>query len=171
MIDRHRTAALPFAGSTLLSQHYHDVPLLSLAWGVGQIGLPFNEKGAISVFGFQLPLESDSTIIASLTPGLSMEGSSLNVKVEEIAPSDDVAATQAAALATLVTLARGFTSPLSSNSANSSLKEILKTAEVAQKRNRVVVTARLTPSVVASLAAGENSSSGTQPQTTPTPSH
>ena len=171
MIDRHRTAALPFAGSTLLSQHYHDVPLLSLAWGVGQIGLPFNEKGAISVFGFQLPLEADSTIIASLTPGLSMEGSSLNVKVEEIAPSDDVAATQAAALATLVTLARGFTSPLSSNSANSSLKEILKTAEVAQKRNRVVVTARLTPSVVASLAAGENSSSGTQPQTTPTPSH
>ena len=171
MIDRHRTAALPFAGSTLLSRHYHDVPLLSLAWGVGQIGLPFNEKGAISIFGFLLPLESDSTIIASLTPGLSMEGSTLNLKVEEIAPSDEVAATQATSLATLVTLARGFTVPLSLNSANNSLKELLKTAEVAQRRNRVVVTARLTPTVVAAIAADENSLPSTQPEAAPSPSH
>ncbi len=51
MLDRHATAAWPFAGSTLLRQHYHEVPLLSLAWGVGQIGLPFTESGAISIFG------------------------------------------------------------------------------------------------------------------------
>ncbi len=56
IIDRHRTAALPFAGSTLLSHHYHEVPLLALAWGVGQIGLPFSESGAINIFGFSLPL-------------------------------------------------------------------------------------------------------------------
>src|SRR5271166_3043337 len=54
MLDRHRTAALPFAGSTLLARHYRDVPLLSLAWGVGQIGLPFSESGAISILGFSL---------------------------------------------------------------------------------------------------------------------
>src|SRR5215472_11003516 len=47
IVDRHRTAALPFAGSALLSQHYHEVPLLALAWGVGQIGAPCNENGAI----------------------------------------------------------------------------------------------------------------------------
>ena len=35
ILDRHRTAALPFAGSTLLSQHYHDVPLLSAGLGSG----------------------------------------------------------------------------------------------------------------------------------------
>ena len=35
IIDRHRTAALPFAGSSLLTHHFHEVPLLSLAWGVG----------------------------------------------------------------------------------------------------------------------------------------
>ena len=51
IIDRHRTAALPFAGSSLLAAHYHEVPLLSLAWGVGQIGLPFSESGAIRIFG------------------------------------------------------------------------------------------------------------------------
>jgi len=164
MLDRHRTAAVPFAGSTLLARHYHDVPLLSLAWGVGQIGLPFNERGAISVFGFSLPLESDSTIIASLTPALSMKGA-MNLKVEEIAPSDEVAASQADALATLVTLARGFTAPLSASSANNSLKELLRTAEVAQKRNRVVVTAKVGPSIVTQLAADEDSLPPTQPAT------
>ena len=71
MLDRHRTAALPFSGSTLLTQHYHDVPLLAVAWGVGQIGLPFSESGAISIFGFSLPLEADSTIVASVTPALT----------------------------------------------------------------------------------------------------
>jgi hypothetical protein len=71
MLDRHRTAALPFAGSTLLIQHYHEVPLLSVAWGVGQIGLPFSESGSIHVFGLALPLEDDSTIVASMTPALS----------------------------------------------------------------------------------------------------
>ena len=66
ILDRHRTAAWPLSGSTLLQQHYHDVPLLSLAWGVGQIGLPFSESGSIHIFGLALPLEPDSTIIASL---------------------------------------------------------------------------------------------------------
>ena len=75
MLDRHRAAALPFSGSSLLERHYHDVPLLSLAWGVGQIGLPFSESGAIHVFGFALPLESDSTIIASVAPALPVPGS------------------------------------------------------------------------------------------------
>src|SRR3569833_193095 len=69
IIDRHRTAALPFAGSSLLSAHYHEVPLLSITRGVGQVGLPFSECGAISVLGLSLPIQDDSTIIASVTPG------------------------------------------------------------------------------------------------------
>ena len=84
IIDRHRAAALPFAGSTLLSRHYHDVPLLAVAWGVGQIGLPFSESGAIKVLGLSLPLQADSTIIASATPGLPM-ANSVHLRVEEIA--------------------------------------------------------------------------------------
>ncbi|MGO9335973.1 MAG: hypothetical protein ACLPY1_00555 [Terracidiphilus sp.] len=156
MLDRHRTAALPFAGSTLLTHHYHEVPLLSLAWGVGQIGLPFSESGAIHIFGLSLPLEDDSTIVASVTPALSL-GSSLNVKLEEIAATEDVAARQAASLATLVTLTRGLAAPLSANAANNGLRELLETAEVSQKRNRVVVTARLSPALLANLAQDKDS--------------
>src|ERR1700728_107075 len=131
IIDRHRTAALPFAGSSLLAAHYHDVPLLSVAWGMGQIGLPFSESGAIRVFGFSLPLEPDSTIIASVAPALPVPGSlgALRLKVEEIAPSEQSAVSQAADLATLVTLARGIASPLGDNAANNGVKTLLKTAE------------------------------------------
>jgi hypothetical protein len=164
IIDRHRTAALPFDGSTLLARHYHDVPLLALAWGVGQIGLPFSQSGAIHIFGFSLPLPDNSTFIASLAPALPMAGS-LHVKVEEIAPSQQVAVSQAASLATLVTLARGFTAPLADNAPNDTLKELLRTAEVTQHRDRVVVTATLTPSLLSQVLSGQNS----PPVTSPTP--
>ncbi len=156
ILDRHRTAALPFAGSTLLSRHFRDVPLLSLAWGVGQIGLPFNENGAISVFGFKLPLQSDSTIVASLSPELSLK-SILRLRVEEFAPTNEAAASQAASLATLVTLARGFTEPLSGNAANKGLKELLQSAEVTQSRNRVVVKANVPVAMFTGLAGGSDS--------------
>src|ERR1035438_10467876 len=167
MIDRHHTAALPFSGSTLLSQHFHDVPLLSLAWGVGQIGLPFSDSGAIRIFGLSLPLEADSTIVASATPGLSLAGA-LNLKVEEIAPTDNVALSQAAALATLVTFARGFAAPLSRNRANNALRELLKSAQVTiEKRNRVVVKAALSPALLASLVQDENSPPDSEPLPAP----
>ena len=150
IIDRHRTAALPFAGSSLLSEHYHDVPLLSVAWGVGQIGLPFSESGAISVLGLSLPLQDDSTIIASVKPGLPL-GDSVHLRVEEIAPDEAKAARQAAALSTIVVLARDVSVQLSSNPANSAFRELLKNTEVSQKRNRVVATATISPAVLSEV--------------------
>ena len=154
IIDRHRTAALPFSGSTLLSEHYHDVPLLALAWGIGQVGLPFSESGSIRIFGLSLPLEADSTIVASVTPGLPLANSA-HLRVEEIASSDEVAANQAAALSNLVTLARSVTVPLADNAPNRALKELLRTAEVTRKRNRVVATASVSPAYLGELTNGE----------------
>ena len=154
IIDRHRSAALPFAGSSLLERHFRDVPLLSVAWGVGQIGLPFNESGAISIFGFQLPLPADATIVASVAPVLPVPGSlgALRLKVEEFAPNENEAASQAADLNTLVVMARGFTAPLGDNSVNNALKALLKDAIVAQHHDRVVVTASLPAGLLATLA-------------------
>jgi hypothetical protein len=163
IIDRHRAAALPFAGSTLLQHHYHDVPLLAVAWGVGQIGLPLSESGAIKVFGLSLPLQDDSTIIASVTPGLPL-ANSVRLRVEEIAPDDQKAASQAAALSTIVLLARDVTTQLSNEPANNALRELLKTTEVTQKRNRVIATATLSPAFFNQITSSENSF---QPPATP----
>jgi hypothetical protein len=40
MLDRSRAGALSTPGSSLLAARYHEVPLLSEAWGIGHIGLP-----------------------------------------------------------------------------------------------------------------------------------
>jgi len=153
IVDRHRTAALPFSGSSLLSHHYHEVPLLALAWGIGQIGLPFSESGAIHIFGLALPLEDGATIVASVTPTLPLAGA-LRMRVEEFAANEDEAASQAASLNLLLVMARRVTAPLADNSANNGLREVLKTAEITQKRDRVTVTATLTPSLLSGLASG-----------------
>jgi hypothetical protein len=58
----------------------------------------------------------------------------------------------------LLILTRGITAPLADNAANDSLKELLKTAEITQKRDRVVVTATLTPSLFGGPVGMENSS-------------
>jgi hypothetical protein len=157
ILDRHRTAALPFINSSLLAAHYRDVPLLSLAWGVGQIGLPFGESGTIHVFGLELPLAADSTIVASLAPGLPaglpMSSGLLHLRVEEIAPTDDDAARQTNALKMLLDLVKMASGPLGDNLANRGFKEALKTAEVTQNHNRVVVRATLSGSALGDFAA------------------
>jgi hypothetical protein len=57
----------------------------------------------------------------------------------------------------LITLSRGFSIPLADNSANNSLKELLKTAEVTRKRDRVVVTATIDRLFFSSLDASPKS--------------
>lgn len=156
IIDRRRAAALPFSGSTLLARHYHEMPLLALAWGMGQIGLPFSQSGAISIFGLSLPLQDGTTILASVTPTLTL-ASSLRLRVEEIAPNEQTATNQAGTLTALVTMARGFTAPLAPNPANNALKELLRTAVVTQKRDRVLVTATLSTALLASATEEKNS--------------
>jgi hypothetical protein len=121
---------------------------------VGQIGLPFSESGSIQILGFSLPLQADSTIIASATPALSL-GGSLNVKVVEIAPDSNKAASQADALNLLLIMARGIAAPLADNPANNGLKELLRTAEITRKHDRVVITATVSPSIFAASSGRE----------------
>ena len=138
ILDRHRTAALPFSGSSLLAEHYSEMPLLSVAWGMGQIGLPFGENGSLRVLGFDLPLRPDTTFLAS-----AHWAGGIKLRLVEIADSDTTAASQAESLNLLLNLARGATAGLATNSANNGLKEVLRTAQIEQQRNRVVVNASL----------------------------
>jgi len=147
MLDRHRSAALPFSGSTLLAEHYSEIPLLSVAWGMGRIGLPFAEDGKIRVLGMALPLEPDTAFLALVRwPGA--------LRVEEIAPSETVAAKQAASLTLLLDLAKSATVGLGNMPANNGLKELLRTAQIRQIRNRVVVNATVSGELTSELLNG-----------------
>jgi hypothetical protein len=157
MLDRHRTAALPFSGSTLLAEHYSEMPILSVAWGMGAIGLPFSENGSIHVLGMELPLEPDTTFLASVH-----WAGALKLRVVEIAATDATAASQAESLNMLLTLARGATAGLGANAANNGLKEVLKTAQISQNRNRVVANATLPQNLPVQLLNGAENGGNSQ---------
>ena len=137
MIDRHRTAALPFAGSSLLSRHYSQVPLLSLAWGIGQIGLPLANGGA-RVLGIRLPLPMDSTFIASLT-----WIGKIHLRIEEIAPSDAAAADTTESLDTILVLIKSMANTVTTEPYDNDARTMINSIAVERHRNEAVLTATI----------------------------
>ncbi len=137
ILDRYRTAALPFTGSSLLAAHYSDVPLLSLAWGVGQIGLPLSDAaGSVQVMGMSLPLTFDATFIASL----SWTGKT-RLRVEEIAPTEAAAKASAESIGSILTLARSAGDAPPVGMTDPDTRALLDSAQVEHHRDRVVLTA------------------------------
>jgi hypothetical protein len=146
IIDRHRSAALPFSGSTLLTHHFSEVPLLSLAWGVGQIGLPFSESGKIHILGLELPIPADTTLVAS-----ARWAGSIHLRIDATTPDPNTALNQAAQISSLINLARLVTpqlvqDPTPSGQSNTALIQILSTAQVEATKDKVTATATLDPS-------------------------
>lgn len=136
MIDRYRTAALPFAGSTLLARHYAQVPLLSMAWGIGQIALPLGNGGGVRIMGLHLPVPVDATLIASLR-----WVGRIHMRVEEIAPNESAAADSAESLQTILTLAKSLESAPGAQTFDGPTKAFIQSLKVERQRNHTIVTA------------------------------
>ncbi len=151
ILDRYRTAALPFAGSTLLSQHYGDVPLLSLAWGIGKIGLPLGENGSLKILGMKIPIPDDTTFIASLR-----WTGSLRLRVEEIAPSDLAASTSAEGLDAIVSLMRTVENNLPADKTNPEIRNVLNSMKIDHHGTRAVVTATVPESLLQQVVAASD---------------
>jgi len=145
MLDRYRTAALPFSGSSLLTDHYEDVPLLSLAWGIGQIGLPFGDSGDISIFGFRLPINFDSTFIASIR-----WAGSLRLRIEEIAPTEEAAASSADSVKMLLNFARNAENA-APGITDAELKPLLDSIQIEHHKDRAVLHATVSPQLLQKL--------------------
>lgn len=141
IIDRYRTAALPFTGSSLLAAHYSDVPLLSLAWGVGKIGLPWSdEEGGIQVLGVSLPFSPDTTFVASL----SWTGKT-RLRVEEIAPTPEAAVNSATAIENLLNFVRTSENAAPVDVAHpriqADVRTMLDSAHISHLKDKAVFTA------------------------------
>lgn len=138
ILDRHRAGASPFSGSSLLSARYRDVPLLSSAWAIGHIGLPFSERGYITLFGLQLPLPEDTTFVASLRYSLG-----LRLRIEEISPTEADAARAAAALTTLLDLLKSIQQVPARTPADTAFHEMIDSLRIEQRKDRAVLTANI----------------------------
>jgi hypothetical protein len=146
MLDRYRAAASPFSGSSLLSARYGDVPLLSSAWGIGHVGLPFSENGHVTVLGLQLPLQEDSTFVASL-----QYRGTVRLRVEEIAPSEADAAKSAEMLSTLLGVFRSI-QRVQSAPTEAAMEQAIDSLRIEQHKDRAVLTGNIPIALVKQLA-------------------
>jgi hypothetical protein len=151
MLDRYRTSALPFSGSSLLTDHYSEVPLLSVAWGIGKITVPLKSDG-IRIMGFHFPIALDTTFIGSLH-----WAGALRLKIEEIAPTELAATVSSDALSTMVAIGRAAENNLPSAMTNADIRDLLNSTDIEHKNDRAVVTATLPVSLLQKLVSAPNS--------------
>jgi hypothetical protein len=159
MLDRYRAAASPFAGSSLLSAYYHEVPLLSSVWAIGHIGLPFSESGRISAFGMQLPLPEDTNFVASLR-----FTTALHLRVDEILPSSADAKQSADALTALLQLFRSLQSlqsqmhpePQQLSPQSAAVHKFLDSIKIAAQGDRAILTATVPTDLLKQLTAASS---------------
>ena len=161
MIDRQRASALWTPGSSLLAARYSEVPLLSQAWAIGHIGLPFAENGHISVMGLELPLSEDTDLVASLR-----YSGSVHLRIEEFAPTEDVARHTVETMTTLLGILRGLqeVQPAETPGAQA-MRKLTDSIELRHDKDRAVLTATATTDEIRAMAAAANTP---PPQTLPT---
>jgi hypothetical protein len=151
MLDRYRTAALPFSGSSLLREHYSDIPLLSLAWGIGKLSVPLKHDG-ISLFGMHIPLALDTTFLASVR-----WVGALHLRVEEIAPSSMAATASADALSSGVAILRTLEDNLPSRMTDADLRGVLDSTQIQHRNDRAVATATIPSSLIDKILTAPDS--------------
>ncbi len=136
ILDRERTAILPFSGNSLLSRHYHEIPVFSLAWGMGKLAAGFGD--GFNVFGFKIPLSVDATFIASLR-----WAGALRLRIEEIAPNGAAATLSADSVSGLVSIAKTAENALPNAFTNPDTKTLLNSVAIEHHNDRAVVTATI----------------------------
>jgi hypothetical protein len=151
ILDRQRAAASPFSGSSLLSERYRDVPAFSSAWAIGHIGLPFSDRGYISILGLKLPLPEDTTFVASLR-----YLGTLHLRIEQIAPTDADALHTTDTLTTLLALLKSIeqtqTQMHPNAAADTAVHEVMESAKIEQHKDRAVLTANIPIELIKRLA-------------------
>jgi hypothetical protein len=174
MLDRARASALGTPGSSLLAARYHDVPLLSQAWGIGHIGLPFAAEsrrpgdplGGITVMGLELPLPADTDLVASLrysgTAHL-LSGGAVQLKIEDIATDALTAQNVVMTLTELLDVMRGISVDHPAHTAGDvAMRSVLESIKISQTKDRAVLTANASMEQLKALASSHNPASESQ---------
>jgi len=156
ILDRYRTAALPFAGSSLLSDVYGKVPAFSLAWAIGRAGPDTWKHGGPKVLGVRIPIAADTTLIGSVR----WLGSA-RLRIEELAPNAASAEASTSTITAFLMLAKGAENVLPLFATNSDLKELLNSTKIDQKGSQAILTATLPDGLLKELAAAPDKLSGT----------
>jgi hypothetical protein len=157
IIDRHRAAASPFAGSSLLSARYAEIPAFSAAWAIGRLGFPFaadSVDNKVTVDGLELPIPADTTFIASLrySPSLHLHGGAVLLQIDQLTADQSSATQSAQALTALLNVVR--TLQKGQQRLDPALTQFLSTISIKPHKDRATLTATLPPDLLKHLTPG-----------------
>jgi hypothetical protein len=173
MLDRSRASALSTPGSSLLAARFHQVPLLSEAWGIGHIGLPFSQDGFITLLGLQLPLPEDTDLIASLRYNGAahiLSGGSVHLRIEEIAPDPNAAEHTVDTLTSVLGILRGLSAEQQSQTpAGDAMRSVLNSIDLTHHDDRAYLNATASLEELKALASSHNPTTETIPATPTAP--
>ena len=156
MLERHRASALGTPGSSLLAARFSEVPLLSQAWAIGHIGLPFVEDGHVTVMGMQLPLGADTDLVASVR-----YTGSVHLRVEEIAPNEADAKHTVETMNMLASLLRGIQDAEPAKTpAATAMRAVVDSITLEQKKDRAVLAAVASTDDIRALTSAPTPQSG-----------
>jgi hypothetical protein len=169
IIDRSRASAVSSPGSSLLAARFHDVPLLSQAWGIGRIGLPFAQNGRITFLGLQLPVTAESDLVASLrwSTAVPLHGGSADLRIEEFAGDPLDAEHTVNALNSLLSIVRGLASAEPPRGpADAAMRQVIDSATLQHKDGRAILHASATLDQLKAILSSHNPASATiEPET------
>lgn len=152
IIDRYHSAASPFTGDTLLSRYYSKVPLLSEAWGIGEIEPSTGPGIQFHVFGVPLSLPSGATFIGSIR-----YLGSVHMRLEEIAPSATTAKESVEMVNLALGLLRSTQVTIGAQDANTAdWAAFVRSMKVQQKGKRAIFQAVVPTRLVRSLLSAQN---------------
>lgn len=162
IVDRSRASAVSSPGSSLLAARFHDVPLLSQAWGIGRIGLPFAQNGHINFLGLQLPVTAESDLVASVrwSTAVPLHGGSADLRVEEFAADPLDAERTVNALNSLLSIVRGLASAEPPRGpADAALRQVIDSATLQHKDDRAILHASATLDQLKAILSSHNPTS------------
>ncbi len=139
IIDRKKQSALLFGGPRLLRDYYANIPLASLAWGIGKIASA-NSGSGLSVGGWLLSLPGDVVVVAS-----ARYLGNVQVRLEAFAGSEDVARHIAEQANVLLNIFRGVEVNTPAGGSDQDVKAFFASLKIDQEKDRAVVTATVPP--------------------------
>jgi hypothetical protein len=144
MIDKYRAAARPALEPSLIREHYHDVPLGSVAWAL--VRVPTQPAQAVAVPGGMDLLGrwmAGSTIVAS-----ARYLRALHIRVEALMRSQSDAQQLLETIKTFFALMKGTEASITQGGTDVDVKAFFESLNAKQEGSRIFLTATVPPGFI-----------------------
>ena len=144
IIDKHSAAAWPASGPSLVREHYHQVPLGSVAWGL--VRCPAHAGPFLSLpGGMGVPMRS---LAGSTIVGSARYLAALHLRVEALMKNQSDALQVLEVLKTFLAILKTAESSVTQGGADADVKLFFDSLKVEQHGSRVALTATVPPGFI-----------------------